>query len=158
MLAKWFGEGQNSGIFRLVRVFDGRILQVRNRRRFVFILSMKGASSATTQTLLQRATAGDEQAVDLLFARYAPALKRWASGRLPKGLRDISDTQDIVQDAMLQTFRNLHGFEYRGEGGSVGEPARDQLTWGLMCALRGIAQPPAQNVFREAFPISGHPQ
>jgi len=78
---------------------------------------MDGLSSATTQDLLQRAVAGDEQAIDQLFARYAPALNRWASGRLPKGLRDIADTQDIVQDAMLQTFRNLGGFEYRGEGG-----------------------------------------
>ena len=78
---------------------------------------MDGSSTASTQDLLQRATAGDEQAVDLLFARYAPALRRWASGRLPRALRDIADTQDIVQDAMLQTFRNLHGFEYRGEGG-----------------------------------------
>ena len=78
---------------------------------------MDASTSATTQTLLQRASDGDEQAVDQLFARYAPALNRWASGRLPKGLRDIADTQDIVQDAMLQTFRNLKGFEYRGEGG-----------------------------------------
>jgi RNA polymerase sigma-70 factor, ECF subfamily len=75
------------------------------------------SSSAATQALLQRASAGDEQAIDQLFARYAPVLNRWASGRLPKGLRDIADTQDLVQDAMLQTFRNLRGFEYRGEGG-----------------------------------------
>jgi RNA polymerase sigma-70 factor (ECF subfamily) len=78
---------------------------------------MDAASSASTLDLLQRASAGDEQAIDQLFARYAPTLNRWASGRLPKGLRDIADTQDIVQDAMLQTFRNLRGFEYRGEGG-----------------------------------------
>ena len=75
------------------------------------------SSSATTLSLLERASAGDEQAIEDLFARYAPALTRWASGRLPKGLRDIADTQDIVQEAMLHTFRNLRGFEYRGEGG-----------------------------------------
>ena len=78
---------------------------------------MDASSTASTLDLLQRASAGDERAIDQLFARYAPALNRWASGRLPKGLRDIADTQDIVQDAMLQTFRNLRGFEYRGEGG-----------------------------------------
>jgi RNA polymerase sigma-70 factor (ECF subfamily) len=78
---------------------------------------MGASSSASTLDLLQRASAGDEQAIDQLFARYAPALNRWASGRLPKRLRDIADTQDIVQDAMLQTFRNLGGFEYLGEGG-----------------------------------------
>ena len=78
---------------------------------------MDASSSASTLDLLQRAAAGDQPAVDLLFARYAPALNPCASGRLPKALRDIADTQDIVQDAMLQTFRNLNGFEYRGEGG-----------------------------------------
>src|SRR4029453_12993622 len=78
---------------------------------------MGASGSASTLDLLQRASAGDDQAIDQLFARYAPALNRWASGRLPKGLRDIADTEDIVQDAMLQTFRNLGGFEYRGEGG-----------------------------------------
>jgi RNA polymerase sigma-70 factor (ECF subfamily) len=78
---------------------------------------MDVSGTATTLSLLQRASAGDEQAIDQLFARYAPALNRWASGRLPKGLRDIADTQDIVQDAMLRTFRNLNGFEYRNEGG-----------------------------------------
>ena len=84
---------------------------------------MDRSTSVTTLSLLQRASAGDEPAIDQLFARYAPALNRWASGRLPKGLRDIAETQDVVQGAMLQTFRNLRGFEYRGEGASlVGRP------------------------------------
>jgi RNA polymerase sigma factor (sigma-70 family) len=70
----------------------------------------------STLTLVQLAAAGDREAGDRLFARYAPALQRWARGRLPRWARDIADTHDIVQDAMLQTFRNLPGFEYRGEG------------------------------------------
>jgi RNA polymerase sigma-70 factor (ECF subfamily) len=69
-----------------------------------------------TQTLIRRANAGDQTAADRLFARYAPALQRWTRGRLPRWARDIADTHDIVQDALLQTFRNLDGFEYRGEG------------------------------------------
>jgi RNA polymerase sigma factor (sigma-70 family) len=69
-----------------------------------------------TQVLIQRATAGDQAAADRLFARYAPALHRWTRGRLPRWARDIADTHDIVQDALLQTFRHLDGFEYRGEG------------------------------------------
>ena len=73
-------------------------------------------STEATLTLLQRAGEGDSAAADQLFARYTPALHRWARGRLPRWARDITDTHDLVQDAMLQTFRNLKGFEYRGEG------------------------------------------
>jgi RNA polymerase sigma-70 factor (ECF subfamily) len=69
-----------------------------------------------TQALIRRANAGDKAAADRLFARYAPALHRWTRGRLPRWARDIADTHDIVQDALLQTFRHLDGFEYRGEG------------------------------------------
>jgi RNA polymerase sigma-70 factor (ECF subfamily) len=69
-----------------------------------------------TQALIRRANAGDKAAADRLFARYAPALHRWTRGRLPRWARDIADTHDIVQDALLQTFRHLDGFEYRGDG------------------------------------------
>jgi RNA polymerase sigma factor (sigma-70 family) len=69
-----------------------------------------------TLTLFTRAAGGDREAADALFARYAPALHRWARGRLPRWARDIADTHDLVQDAMLQTFRNLHHVEYRGDG------------------------------------------
>ncbi len=69
-----------------------------------------------TQTLILRAKAGDQAAADRLFERYAPALHRWTRGRLPRWARDIADTHDIVQDALLQTFRHLDGFEYRGDG------------------------------------------
>ena len=77
---------------------------------------MDQGDAEETLTLLQRARDGDPAATDRLFARYAPALHRWARGRLPHWARDIADTNDIVQDALLQTFRNLSGFEYRGEG------------------------------------------
>jgi RNA polymerase sigma-70 factor (ECF subfamily) len=77
---------------------------------------MSGWSAEATLVLVQRAGAGDRDAADALFARYAPTLERWAHGRLPRWARDIADTQDLVQDALLQTFRNLKGFEYRGEG------------------------------------------
>ena len=70
----------------------------------------------TTLTLLRQAADGDAEAGNRLFARYAPALQRWARGRLPRWARDVADTHDIVQDALMQTFRNLGSFEYRGDG------------------------------------------
>jgi len=69
-----------------------------------------------TIDLLQRARGGDQAAVEELFARHLPPLKRWASGRLPRWARDISDTSDLVQETLLQTFKRLDAFEPRGEG------------------------------------------
>jgi RNA polymerase sigma factor (sigma-70 family) len=70
----------------------------------------------STLTLLQRARNGDPQAADLLFGRYLPILRRWASGRLPRWARDVTDTHDLVQETLLQTFRKIDTFEYRGVG------------------------------------------
>ena len=67
-------------------------------------------------TLLTRAQAGDRAALDALLARYLPRLRRWAAGRLPRPTRDLADTQDLVQDTLLQTFQKIEGFEVRGEG------------------------------------------
>jgi RNA polymerase sigma factor (sigma-70 family) len=64
--------------------------------------------------LLRRAQKGRQSALDALFARQVPSLLRWAHGRLPKWVRTASDTADLVQDAMLQTFRRLDRFEPRG--------------------------------------------
>jgi len=69
-----------------------------------------------TQVLLDRARAGDNQALDRLFERYLPRLQRWARGRLPVWARDLADTHDLVQDTLLRTFKKIDGFEYRGEG------------------------------------------
>ena len=66
--------------------------------------------------LLERARAGDPSALDTLFARYTGPLRRWASGRLPRYARDAADTQDLVQEALLQTLRKVETFEPRGPG------------------------------------------
>jgi RNA polymerase sigma-70 factor (ECF subfamily) len=70
----------------------------------------------STVTLLERARCGDASALDVLFARYAGPLRRWASGRLPRWARDAADTQDLVQDTLLHTFKNIGNFELRREG------------------------------------------
>jgi RNA polymerase sigma-70 factor (ECF subfamily) len=70
----------------------------------------------TTYVLLERAKAGDREALDNLFARHIPVLQRWARGRLPRWTRDIADTSDLVQETVLQTFKRVEAFEPRGEG------------------------------------------
>jgi RNA polymerase sigma-70 factor (ECF subfamily) len=71
---------------------------------------------ATTADLLQRAKLGDEDARNELFARYLPSLRRWARGRLPRWTRDLRDTEDVVQETLLQTLKNISAFEPRHEG------------------------------------------
>lgn len=70
----------------------------------------------STFQLLERAHAGDSAALDELFARYLKPLQRWASGRLPHWARTSADTHDLVQDALLNTFRRIGSFEPRREG------------------------------------------
>jgi len=67
-------------------------------------------------TLLERAQSGDRAALNSLIARYLPRLQRWATGRLPRWARDMSDTQDLVQETLFQTFKRIERFESRGEG------------------------------------------
>jgi RNA polymerase sigma-70 factor (ECF subfamily) len=70
----------------------------------------------STFSLIERARAGDSEALDLLFARHRKPLQRWASGRLPKWARDISDTEDLVQETLFQTFKRIGDFEPRRVG------------------------------------------
>lgn len=73
-------------------------------------------SPDSTTSLLERARAGDSAAVEALFARCLPPLQRWARGRLPQWARDMADTHDVVQDAVIQTFKRMDTFDARGEG------------------------------------------
>jgi RNA polymerase sigma factor (sigma-70 family) len=77
---------------------------------------MPPASPDDTIDLLARAREGDRTALEELFARHVPWLTRWASGRLPRWARDITETSDLVQDTVMRTFQRLESFEPRGEG------------------------------------------
>ncbi len=70
----------------------------------------------TTFELLDRVRRGERDALDRLFERCLPALRRWARGRLPAAARGALDTQDLVQDTILNALRRLDQFESRHEG------------------------------------------
>ena len=74
------------------------------------------ADVESTLQLIERARAGDQQALDRLFARHAAPLRRWATGRLPKWARDVADTDDLVQETLLKTFKRIGNFDPRGAG------------------------------------------
>lgn len=76
----------------------------------------RGGSPESTLTLLERARNGDEEALEELFRRHLRPLQRWTRGRLPDWARDLSDTDDLVQDTLLRTFKQLDSFDSRGAG------------------------------------------
>jgi len=90
----------------------------------------------STFHLIERARAGDAEALDVLFARLSAPLQRWARGRLPRWARDLAETDDLVQDTLLQTFKRIEHFQPRGAGAlqaylrqAVLNRIRDELRW-----------------------------
>jgi len=80
------------------------------------VVSTAGAaepSGASSHALLVRARAGHPGAVSRLFRRALPPLRRWARGRLPRWARGRLDTEDLVQEAAVNTLRHLSGIEPR---------------------------------------------
>ena len=67
--------------------------------------------SAASSDLLEGARQGDRSALDALFARLFPWLRRRARGRLPRWARGALDTSDVVQEVLLHTIRRISGFE-----------------------------------------------
>ena len=75
-----------------------------------------GDEVESSQQLLTRARLGDRSALERLCSVHLPRMSRWASGRLPRWARDLLNTDDLVQDALLNSIRNLDHFEPRGDG------------------------------------------
>ena len=67
--------------------------------------------SGESSELLRRARRGDRSAVDALFVRMFPWLRKRTRGRLPGWARGVLDTSDVVQDVLLHTIRRISGFE-----------------------------------------------
>ena len=78
------------------------------------------ADAESSIALIQRAQAGDEQALADLCARYLPRMRRWAHGRLPRSARGALDTHDIVQETLTHVVQRIDSFEPRHEGAFQG--------------------------------------
>ena len=61
--------------------------------------------------LIRRAREGRRSALDVLFGRAFPWLRRRARGRLPARARGLVDTGDLVQDVLLNVFRRITRLE-----------------------------------------------
>jgi RNA polymerase sigma-70 factor, ECF subfamily len=115
---------------------------------------LEDAPATATLVLLERVRAGDTAALNSLLDRYLPRLSRWASGRLPQWARDVSDTDDLVQDTLIRSVANLDHFEARGEGalqaylrGAVMNRIRDEI--------RRRRRTPAKSQLDSTIPASG---
>ncbi len=80
------------------------------------------AAASDTTMLLRRAQAGDDHALEHLIRHLGPRLSRWASGRLPDHARDLVETSDLVQEALVNSVRRIPTFA----------PARSRAFFGYL--------------------------
>jgi non-specific serine/threonine protein kinase len=73
-------------------------------------------TTRSTASLLDQVREGDPAATARLVKRYLPILHRWAHGRLPARARHYSDTDDLVQVALIRGLRHVKDFEHRRTG------------------------------------------
>ncbi len=58
-----------------------------------------------------KARSGDRSAENEIVRRNLPELTQYARGRLPGAARSGSDTEDLVQDTMIQALKRLQTFD-----------------------------------------------
>jgi RNA polymerase sigma-70 factor, ECF subfamily len=100
---------------------------------------------SSTLDLLERFKLGDEQAVALLIERSIPPLRRWARGRLPGWARNLAETQDLVQNALLRALPHLKNFEVRHPG-ALQAYLRQAVANHIRDEIRKVPNQPGNNV------------
>jgi len=66
--------------------------------------------------LLRSARSGDDGAMNQLFERYLPRVRRIVAARLGRSLREMVDLDDIVQETLLDAFHGLQSPEQASLG------------------------------------------
>src|ERR1043165_5251391 len=79
-----------------------------------------------TASLRLRAKRGDRSAAVRLVELQIEPLRRWAHRKLPAGARSVSDTADLVQDAVVRTL-NRFGAINIDERGALGAYMRQAI-------------------------------
>src|SRR5439155_22397899 len=73
-------------------------------------MGVPAADSAETERLLDRIRAGEKPAVDRLFDRHRPYLRRVVELRLDPKLRPRVDLSDVVQEAQFESHRRFKAY------------------------------------------------
>lgn len=105
----------------------------------------------TSLDLIHRARAGDPAALDALIDRYRPRLVRWATGRLPPAARGMAETQDLVQETLVQAFKRIGSIEIRGEG-ALQAYLRQVLLNAIRMEIRRVSRRPVAGELESAIP------
>jgi RNA polymerase sigma-70 factor (ECF subfamily) len=88
-------------------------------------------AESESRKLIERASRGDELAVEALLVRHLPALRAYVRLRCGPQLRAVESASDIVQSACRDVLENLDRFRYGGEAGF--------RSWLYATALRKVA-------------------
>jgi RNA polymerase sigma-70 factor (ECF subfamily) len=96
----------------------------------------------TTDALVNAARQGDGQAAARLVERYREPLRRWAAGRLPRDARGLLDTEDIVQETLLNTLQRVSQID-PGRGGGLYAYLRTALRNRIRDEVRRLRRSPA---------------
>jgi RNA polymerase sigma-70 factor, ECF subfamily len=104
----------------------------------------------STQQLLDLVRQGDRDALERLYARCLPPLRRWARGRLPSAARGALDTQDLVQDTVVNSLRRLDQFDSRHEG-ALQAYLRQAVLNRIRDEARRFSRRPVQAELSESF-------
>ena len=113
-----------------------------------------GSDRESTVELIARARTGDAGAIDRLIRLHLMPLQRWASGRLPRWARDLADTDDLVQDTLVQTFKRIDVFEAR-HAGALQAYLRQAVMNRIRDELRRKARRPAIDELTPTTPDRG---
>jgi len=104
----------------------------------------------STQQLLDLVRQGDRDALERLYTRCLPPLRRWARGRLPAAARGALDTQDLVQDTVVNSLRRLDQFDSRHEG-ALQAYLRQAVLNRIRDEARKFSRRPAPTELSESF-------
>ena len=77
---------------------------------------IQGVHGAEVAALVERAKAGDVDALNDLFARYHGTMVEVARRKLGPKLRLKEDPDDLAQTTFREATRDFQRYEYRGEG------------------------------------------
>ena len=97
----------------------------------------KPRETPASSDLIRRARGGGPRsALDSLFERVFPWLRRRARGRLPPWARGLVDTGDLVQDVLLNVFRRITRLESTNSAAfraylrrAVDRRIQDEMRW-----------------------------
>ncbi|MGA8578168.1 MAG: RNA polymerase sigma factor [Bryobacteraceae bacterium] len=73
-------------------------------------------ANTSTFTLLEKAKAGDEEALSQVFEQYRRRLAVLVHFKLSPQARERSEVDDVVQETCLRAFRDVNRFTYQTPG------------------------------------------